>query len=143
MSDSKRFVIDSNLLISRLLLPDSASARAVRCALACGTLLFSKESLTELGQVLQRPKFDRYLTLPERRHFLLLLHRIGQEVVITRRVQACRDPKDDMILEVALNGQAHAIITGDKDLLVLHPYLGVPILTAAQFLETYGSDAAL
>ena len=55
-------------------------------------------------------------------------------VHISHQLQACRDPKDDKFLDVAIHGQAHTIVTGDKDLLALHPFHGVPIVTAAQFL---------
>lgn len=139
MNPELRVVVDSNLLVSRLLLPESKATRVVSYIIRRGTLLFTTDSLAELAEVLQRPKFDPYVTQAERLKFLELLYRIGTEVIVTRRVQACRDPRDDKILEVAVNGNADAIVTGDKDLLALHPYLGVPILTATQFLETYVS----
>ena len=53
----------------------------------------------------------------------------------TERVNVCRDPKDDRILELAINGDAAAIVTGDSDLLVLNPFRGVRIVTPAEFLE--------
>ncbi len=52
-------------------------------------------------------------------------------------IKECRDPKDDKFLEVAINGNATYIITGDKDLLELHPFRGVDIITATQFLEAF------
>ena len=58
----------------------------------------------------------------------------GREIEIVERVTACRDPDDDMFLEVAVNGRATHIVTGDKDLLALHPFRGIPILTPADFL---------
>ena len=54
---------------------------------------------------------------------------------ITESVQECRDRKDDKILELAFNGSADYIITGDRDLLVLHPFRGVSIITADEFLR--------
>lgn len=134
MRGEQRFVVDTNLLVSRLLLPGSASARVVRCAMERGTLLFSEDTLTELAEVLSRPKFVKYISTDEVRQFLLLLYRIGEKVTVTRRVHACRDPKDDKFLELALNGLADAIVTGDKDLLEMNPYLGVPILSSAEFI---------
>ena len=47
-------------------------------------------------------------------------------VEIAERIRACRDPDDDAILEVAVNGNAAAIITGDSDLLVMNPFRGIP-----------------
>ena len=56
---------------------------------------------------------------------------------IDQTIKECRDPKDDTILEVAINGKATHIITGDQDLLELHPFRGVAILTPKQFLEIF------
>lgn len=131
----RRWVIDTNCLVSRLLAPTGTAARAVDKALGSGILLVSDASMTELIQVLSRPKFDPYITQNERSGFIRTLGGVSRTVNITRRISACRDPKDDVFLEVAVNGQAHALITGDTDLLVLHPYQGIPILSPADFLR--------
>ena len=49
-------------------------------------------------------------------------------------VRECRDPKDDKFLELALDGQADLLVTGDEDLLALHPWRGIPILSPANYL---------
>ncbi|WP_459868116.1 putative toxin-antitoxin system toxin component, PIN family [Endothiovibrio diazotrophicus] len=49
----------------------------------------------------------------------------------------CRDPKDNKFLELAVAGGASALITGDQDLLALHPFRGIPILAPADFLAQY------
>lgn len=54
-------------------------------------------------------------------------------------VRACRDAKDNKYLELALAAQADAIISGDEDLLVLHPWRGIPILRPAEFLRQFSS----
>jgi putative PIN family toxin of toxin-antitoxin system len=56
-------------------------------------------------------------------------------VEIIEKVQECRDPKDDKILELALNGGAKYIVSGDKDLLVLNPFRDVKIVTVEEFLR--------
>ena len=56
-------------------------------------------------------------------------------VTIHLSVHACRDPRDDKFLEVAVNGMADLIVTGDDDLLVLDPFRPTRILTPKQFLE--------
>ena len=48
----------------------------------------------------------------------------------------CRDAKDDKFLEVAVNGKADYLITGDRDLLVLHPFREIQIVSPATFLES-------
>ena len=50
-------------------------------------------------------------------------------------VRECRDPKDDKFLEVALNGKAGLILSGDADLLALHPSQGAAILSPARYLK--------
>lgn len=130
----RRWVLDTNVLVSRLLLPGGIAARAVDRALALGILLASEETLAELVEVLNRPRFDRYVSIEQRRHFLGLLGGVTRVVPITHRVTACRDPKDDRFLHLALNGEAEAIISGDGDLLALHPFHGVAIVNPADFL---------
>lgn len=133
-----RLVLDTNTLVSRMLLPHGTAGRAVDKALAEGVLLASEATLAELAEVLSRPKFDRYVSLEERRHFLQLLGGIVRVIPIQHRIQVCRDPKDDMLLHVALNGEAQWLITGDQDLLTLSPGFrqshGLHILSPAHYL---------
>ncbi|MDR3015690.1 MAG: putative toxin-antitoxin system toxin component, PIN family [Delftia acidovorans] len=135
MRTDLRLVIDTNLWISRLLMPGGAAAKAVDQALGCATVLMSQETQAELSEVLLRPKFDRYVSREDRQRFLLLLDGVVRWVSITRKVSVCRDPKDDKFLDIALNGAAQMIVTGDQDLLVLHPFHGVEILKPADFLD--------
>ena len=135
MIDRPRIVVDSNALISRLLLPGSTPGRAVRKAVDAGQLLISEATLEELAEVLSRPKFDRYISIRDRQQFIRLLGRVAELVPITYTIRACRDPKDDKILELAVNGNAELIVTGDRDLLVLHPFHGVQILSPAAYLR--------
>jgi len=85
--------------------------------------------------VLSRSKFDPYITAAERQQFIRLLGRIAELVTITQTIQACRDPRDDKILEVAVNGRADLIVTGDSDLLQLHPFRGIPVITPTDYLR--------
>jgi uncharacterized protein len=59
-------------------------------------------------------------------------------VTIAERIVACRDPTDDKFLELAINGQADAIVTGDLDLLVLNPFQGIPIIDPVAFIQGVG-----
>lgn len=95
--------------------------------------------MNELADVLARSKFDSYLSLADRQGFVLRLGRIAELVTISRRIAVCRDPNDDRVLEVAVNGQAEAIITGDKDLLSLGPYEGIEIIDPARYLSRVGA----
>lgn len=130
-----RYVVDTNTLVSRLLLSGSIPAQAVHKAIRSGDLLFSRATLMELKEVLRRPKFDRYLEPNDREQFMHLLARLAILVEVTHAVQCCRDPKDDKFLEVAINGRADVLISGDGDLLELNPFRGIPILSPREFLS--------
>lgn len=56
-------------------------------------------------------------------------------VAIAERIAACRDPTDDKFLELAVNGHADVIISGDADLLDLSPFRSIPIVTPAAFVQ--------
>ena len=89
----ERIVADTNLLVSRLLLPQSVLARAVRKAVDEGQLLVSDATLEELADVLSRAKFDPYVSPEDRQAFIRVLNRIAERVIVTAPIQACRDPK--------------------------------------------------
>jgi len=91
--------------------------------------------MTELAQVLSRPKFDHYVSLEERMLFIAELGRRADFVPIISVVRQCRDPKDDKFLEVALNGRADVIITGDADLLMIHRWREITILSPAEYVK--------
>lgn len=133
MARSARIVVDNNALISRLLLPDSTPGRAVRKAVDEARLLVSEATLSELADVLGRRKFDRYVSVADRQRFLMLLGSVAEMVPIAYPIRACRDPKDDKFLELAVNGAATVIVTGDRDLLVLDPFHGVAIMSPARY----------
>ncbi|MEX1204444.1 MAG: putative toxin-antitoxin system toxin component, PIN family [Dongiaceae bacterium] len=134
MKARQRVVVDNSALVSRLLLPHSVPGRAVRKAVDEAQLLVSEATLTELADVLSRAKFHVYVTIEDRQEFLRLLGRIAEMVPIIYTIRACRDPGDDKFLELAVNGNADLIVTGDKDLLALDPFRGIAILTPAGYL---------
>ena len=136
MKNRPRIVIDTNALVSRLLLPGSVPAQAVSRAVDCGQLLLSEATMLELVEVLGRSKFDRYISMEDRKQFLRLLGRIAEIVPIVSSLQVCRDAKDDKFLDVAVNGQANCIVTGDADLLALHPFQGIAILEPSAYLKS-------
>ena len=134
MIEQSLWVLDTNVLISRLLVPKGVAGQAVDHALARGILLVSEETLGELAEVLGRPKFDPYVSREDRRHFIELLGGVARLIPITRKLRACRDPKDDKFLDVAVNGGAKALVTGVRDLLELDPFHGVRVIRPRDFL---------
>lgn len=135
MIEQSLWVLDTNTLVSRLLVPGGVAAQAVDRALERGILLVSEGTLAELVEVLARRKFDAYVTQEDRRQFIGLLGGVSRLVPVPHGIRACRDPRDDKFLDVALNGNARAIITGDRDLLELDPFHGVRIVSPAEFLK--------
>ncbi|MFZ0761244.1 MAG: putative toxin-antitoxin system toxin component, PIN family [Candidatus Sulfotelmatobacter sp.] len=123
-----RIVVDTNVLVSRLILPRSVPAQALRRAELEGRLLISEATMYELADALSRPRFDRYVSREDRKGFLQRLGTIAELVPIIHLIRECRDPKDDKFLEVALDGRADVIITGDADLLGMHPWRGIEIV---------------
>lgn len=84
MTHEERVVVDTNVLISRLLLPASVPGRAVRQAVDTGQLLVSEATMEELAVVVGRAKFDPYLSIADRQAFVRLLGRIAEMVPIVR-----------------------------------------------------------
>ena len=134
--NSPRFVVDTNTLVSAALMEGSTPDRAVRHAFRNGVLPASPDTLDEATEVLTREKFDQYASWERRHELLEALADQSAVVEPTIPIEACRDPDDDKFLELAVEGDADLIISGDSDLLVLHPFRGIAILSPADFLES-------
>ncbi|MFP4104017.1 putative toxin-antitoxin system toxin component, PIN family [Coleofasciculus sp.] len=134
---TNRFVIDTNVLISALLFKSSVPFRAIALAEKQGIILYSESTLRELERVLNRSKFDKYLSQEERQVFLLKFISSSQFVNTTETITVCRDEKDNNFLELAVSGNANILITGDLDLLVLSPFQSIEILTPDKFVDRF------
>lgn len=137
MNSNARYVFDTNVIVSALLFNTSVPGQAFTRSLDHGTVLISPSLVEELSDVLGRDKFNRYVTREERERFLESLISESELVEITESVLACRDPKDDRVLELAVNGNASFVVTGDDDLLVLNPFRRIQIVTAAKLLSLF------
>ena len=135
MSSNLRCVFDTNTMISAFLFDEGTPGRALKLALESGEVLLSLELAEELAEVLSRKKFDRYVRRKLREEFLAGIIRETTLVKVNAILRECRDPKDDKFLEVAVSGKASHIITGDQDLLALHPFQGISILTPREFID--------
>ena len=130
-----RCVVDTSVFVSAAVFSLSVPRQAVKKALKEGVLIFSDCTMDELKEVLFRSKFDLYVSRHGRAVFLGQLGAVAEFVPIVQLIRECRDPKDDKFLEVALNGKADLIITGDADLLTLHRWRGIAILSPANYLN--------
>lgn len=135
--DKLRFVVDNNVLVSSILIASSPPDTALKKIRSLGNILYSLPTFQELQEILNRPKFDRYVSLNIRLQFLAKLKLESEEVEILERIKVCRDEKDDKFLEVAVNGNANYLIAGDKDLLVLHPFRNIEIISVNDFLSQF------
>src|SRR5665213_2330612 len=130
-----RLVVDTNVFVSALLKSNTFPHQVLRRVLDHGGLLTSVATTDELLGVLQRPGIAK-LTVSSLRLEITGLLATAERIEITESVAVCRDPKDDKFLELALAGNANVIVTGDADLLALHPFRGIPILTPASFIHS-------
>ena len=138
-----RVVLDTNVWISAALAPQGAPASVVRRALEHACVVMTPPMAAELESRLWKPKFDRYLSLEDRRALVhdirALALWVDPPAALMQRTFS-RDPQDDMFIHAALAAQAHLLITGDQDLLVLSGTLPLSISSPADALarEVWG-----
>jgi uncharacterized protein len=124
-----RVVIDTNVWISAALSANGAPAQVVAKVLAQGLPVFSDATFQELEQRLWKPKFDRYLSVDNRRAILRDIKAVAEWVEPSQEVLAAtysRDPDDDKFIHAALAANAPWLVSGDQDLLVLASDIGPP-----------------
>ena len=102
--------------------------QALERARAIDTIAMSQPALDELFDVLHRPRLARFVD-PDLRADLLD-HWFEPSVIVSD----CRDPNDNKYLELAVAAGAQTIISGDHDLLILHPWRGISVLRPADYL---------
>lgn len=129
-----RIVVDTNVHVSRFLRPRSLPGLAVEKVWSEATSLVSSATLLELRSVLLRDKFAKYIQRHTISPYVEQVEAVAETIAVSSIIQACRHPQDDKFLELAVDGRADLIVTGDQDLLVLHPFRGITILTPAEFL---------
>jgi len=131
---NKKIILDTNLWISFLItknlnkLDPLINSEKIK-------LLFSKESFEEFVDVVERPKFKRFISSKDIEQILNLFDQFGELVNIKSNVNICRDEKDNFLLNLSIDGKADYLITGDKDLLVLKKIEKTKILTISEFLD--------
>ncbi len=133
-------VFDTSTLVSAALRVGSVPHHALMQAFTNGTVCTSASTLDELEQVLLRPKFDRYQPTEVRKEFITIMRRHASLFAVSeaneREVSPpCRDPKDNKFLALIQACNGDVLISSDADLLTMHPWQQIPILTPAQFLQ--------
>ena len=130
-----RLVLDTNVLISAILSPNSISAKILNWGEDNGVILYSAATLNEVLSVLGRSKFSKYIDHDDIDGLSIRIKTVWLFVEILNQVQLCRDPKDDKFIDLALNGKASHLITGDSDLLVFNPVENTSIINPRTFWD--------
>ena len=134
---SPRCVVDTNVLISAGLIVRSTPRSVLDWILVNGRLLSSVETRDEFtSRFLGRDKFDRCATPEERRLFAATTLSEAELVAVTTRLAVCADPDDDRFVELAVDGRADCLVTGNTRHFPAE-HGGVPVLTPAAFAERY------
>lgn len=130
-------MLDTNVYVSAFTHPRGVPSQVWRRALSWRyRLLISPAIVREVARVL-REDFHWEETRLRRR--LKLLVRVGEIVTPQSTLHVIiHDPDDNRILECAAAGQAHLIVSGDRDLRRLKVYQGIPIVTPTDFLRILG-----
>ena len=127
-----RLVVDTNVFVSAAHKESSWPGNTVRWIGRYGGLLKTAATEQEVLEVLQRPriapKIAPFFLANVRRMFAAT-----ELVTIAEKVTGYRDPDDDKFLELAVNGGADVMVSGDVDLLVLDTFRGIPVITPAAF----------
>lgn len=135
-----RAVLDTNVLASALIRRQGVSGQVLRHLRAGSfTSVYSVPLMVELVEVLSRPQIQQkyHIHSDDITALINLIRLRGELVYPNRQIDACRDPKDNRVLEAAFEGIADAIVSGDADLLDMKEFEAIPILRVAEFLARF------
>ena len=129
-----RIIIDTNLWISFLITKDFTKLDEIIFTRK-GILVFSQELLDEFLAVARRPKFRRFFSAADTEDILETIDEYADFVKVQSKLEVCRDPKDNFLLSLSIDGQADFLLTGDKDLLDLTKFGETKIISISDFLK--------
>ena len=134
MNFDRPIVIDTGVLVSAAIRPQSVPALALERALLHYEVCASQATFSELQEALRRSKLDRYASPEMRQAFVDGLHGHLRMVEVTQLVSECSDPKDDKFFALALAVNAEMIVASNPHLTQMHPWRAIPMLPPAAFL---------
>lgn len=135
-NDPIRVVIDTNIWVSMALGSRVVSEQMAYLLQDPNLDVFvSAELLEELTDTLAKPRLQKYLSHNRTKNLFDLIWEKAKLTVVDSTETFCRDKKDDFIINLAIDANASFIITGDQDLLVLHPIRHISICTLSSFLS--------
>lgn len=127
-------ILDTNLWISFLITKDYSSLDKILFSKQC-KLLFSPELIEEFIEVAKRTKFKKYFSEDDLKNLLNTIDQYAQIIAVKSDINICRDPKDNFLLSLAIDGEADFLLTGDSDLLELRTINQTQIITISEYLE--------
>ena len=131
-----RIVIDTNLFISFLINKDFSKLDKIIIE-GHTRLVLSVELLEEIFAVIKRPKFKSIITEGDIETLLLFFNKFGELVPVHSQLNESRDEKDNFLLNLAIDGKATHLLTGDSDLLELKKIGNTIIIKIKDFLSTF------
>jgi putative PIN family toxin of toxin-antitoxin system len=137
-----KVVIDTNIWISYLLgsllqgMDEKILSKEIK-------VVVSDEMLKEISEVSSRPKFKNIFTAKRIKELFSLLDSYAIVVSPSQKVNVCRDGKDNFLLEVALEGEANYLVTGDEDLLVINTFQSTKIIRPKEFEDMFNSQSII
>ena len=134
MNFARRIVVDTGILVSAAIRPESIPGLALEKAFLLFEVCVCAETLAELETVLLRDKFDRYAARAERKAFIEGFRERALMLSVSQIVTDCPDPKDNIFLALADTAQAEMLISSGPHLVDMHPWREIPILPPAAFL---------
>lgn len=129
----EKIILDTNLWISFLI---SNNFQIIEELLEKNKiiLIYSDRLISEIDNVINRPKFKKYFSKDSVELIYELFDKQGLLIPITSNILLCRDEKDNFLLNLAIDGNADYLITGDKDLLVIKKIKKTEIITISDFI---------
>ncbi|GHB87737.1 putative toxin-antitoxin system toxin component, PIN family [Persicitalea jodogahamensis] len=133
-----KVVIDTNLFVSAAINANSRQRLELALYNDALSILLDEALLSEFVEVINRPKFRRYISANQIIAFIDLIERRSTFVTTTSTVDASPDPKDNFLLALCMDNQADFLLTGNKrDLLDLKQFGKTKILTLTDFLKLF------
>jgi putative PIN family toxin of toxin-antitoxin system len=129
-----RIILDTNLWISFLITKNYSKLDSILFSRQC-VLVFSIELLTEFIDVIKRPKFHKYASDSDIEDILKTIEDYAEYVEVKTSIDKCRDPKDNFLLSLSLDGKADYLLTGDAALLEIKKIGKTRIITISEFLS--------
>lgn len=131
-------VFDASAVVSAALREYGVPERALLHAEETDVFALSAAVEAEIVEILNRPRFALAVSAARRMRILGIVCDQAVRFTPLERVTDCRDKKDNKYLELALASGAERIVSGDADLLVLHPWRGIRILRPAEYVAEAG-----